>query len=800
MAVPGFIFGGNTGINSPEELARARMLAEALRGPQAPAKTVGEGLAVLGQAIRGRREMNAVNQASTAGQASAQSAIARALGGAGSFPPAPAPGGAPVAPVSSGAPVAQSPGGDAIRAKLIERGLPEHVADAFVMNFQDESGLNPGINEQNPTVPGSRGGFGLYQLTGPRRREYEKFAADRGVDPADTDAQLDFLMKEGQGSEKAAFDAILAAPDTGSAAAAIVNKFLRPAESHRASRAARYLRAGGGPVQTASNDPTSGIAQALAGTPQPAPAQQAITAALGVPFDPSQPHDAAAAARAKAGATQMGVPYQAPPSPIASALNGPPQGPVPGTPAAVTPAGQRVVQQMVNPQPIGGQFQGIEPSLRPFNQGERRPNPDGSYSTEISTTQQQPDGQFVNVPSLWMGKQGSVQFNPGDERGIMSEAQRFEAQNGQTFPRFPNVQAAEQAAVAKSAAGGAGAQQVAQAAPDNLPVMAGGSADAIPKGQLPSIQQLVEAAQNPWLNDGQRAMVNMLLKQQMDAQDPANQMGLEKQRLELDALKNPKPKYDFMAGKDGSIFRANETEGSISQVYGGKPDTFRTLTAEEKVKMGLPADGAYQIGADNKISQIGGGGTTVNIDQKTEGAFEKKLAEKQAETFDAMSTEGMNAKAELGVIGELDSLLQGQGGTLTGISGLAAKYGIGGEGMGDLQATQAIINKLIPSQRQPGSGTMSDRDVDMFTRSLPSLWNQPGGNQKILNVMRGLATYKQAQGEIADQILAGEISRQEGRKMLRELPNPLAEFTNPPSAPDANKKRLKFNPATGELE
>ena len=37
----------------------------------------------------------------------------------------------------------------------------EHVADGFVMNFKDESGLNPGINEQNPIVPGSRGGFGL---------------------------------------------------------------------------------------------------------------------------------------------------------------------------------------------------------------------------------------------------------------------------------------------------------------------------------------------------------------------------------------------------------------------------------------------------------------------------------------------------------------------------------------------------------------------------------------------------------------------------------------------------------------
>jgi hypothetical protein len=139
----------------------------------------------------------------------------------------------------------------AIRAGLIERGLPEHIADGFIMNFEDESGLNPGINEQNPIVPGSRGGFGLYQLTGPRRTAYEAFAADRGVDPADIDAQLDWLMYELQGPEAAAAQEIFAAQDAGSAGAAIVNRFLRPAEQHRTSRAAKYT--GGAPASSGGN-------------------------------------------------------------------------------------------------------------------------------------------------------------------------------------------------------------------------------------------------------------------------------------------------------------------------------------------------------------------------------------------------------------------------------------------------------------------------------------------------------------------------------------------------------------------
>ena len=127
-----------------------------------------------------------------------------------------------------------------IRTGLIERGLPPHVADGFLMNFQDESGLDPGINEREPLVPGSRGGFGLYQLTGPRRVAYEQYAQERGVDVADPNAQLDFLMTELAGPEKRAAQSIMAAPDASSAAIAIARDFLRPAPENLERRVARY--------------------------------------------------------------------------------------------------------------------------------------------------------------------------------------------------------------------------------------------------------------------------------------------------------------------------------------------------------------------------------------------------------------------------------------------------------------------------------------------------------------------------------------------------------------------------------
>lgn len=123
---------------------------------------------------------------------------------------------------------------------LMRRGYPAHVAQGFVMNMMDESGLRPGINEAAPIVPGSRGGFGLYQLTGPRRTAYEQFAFQRGVDPADANAQLDFLDYEMKGPESRAAKSILSTRNPQEAAVAIARDFLRPASEHLQNRVARY--------------------------------------------------------------------------------------------------------------------------------------------------------------------------------------------------------------------------------------------------------------------------------------------------------------------------------------------------------------------------------------------------------------------------------------------------------------------------------------------------------------------------------------------------------------------------------
>lgn len=249
--LPFFIWGDSGEKLTPEQAEKRRQVAQSLLERATDTRPDAGGWAsVINKGLMGwraGRESRLVDEGIKLAEQENQSLLNRMLNGdmGPAYPEPVAQGASPTSGVATGTEVPSPvaiPSAPEIRQGLIDRGLPPHIADAFILNFQDESGLNPGINEKNPIVPGSRGGFGLYQLTGPRRREYEAFAAQRGVDPADVNAQLDFLMKELHGSEAEAAKSILSAPDTATAAQAIVNNFLRPAPEHRQARAAKYAR------------------------------------------------------------------------------------------------------------------------------------------------------------------------------------------------------------------------------------------------------------------------------------------------------------------------------------------------------------------------------------------------------------------------------------------------------------------------------------------------------------------------------------------------------------------------------
>ena len=77
-------------------------------------------------------------------------------------------------------------------------------AAAIMGNLGHESGGLTKFQEINPTVPGSRGGYGWAQWTGPRRLAFEAYCRRNGLDPKSDKANYGFLFVELKGTEKAA--------------------------------------------------------------------------------------------------------------------------------------------------------------------------------------------------------------------------------------------------------------------------------------------------------------------------------------------------------------------------------------------------------------------------------------------------------------------------------------------------------------------------------------------------------------------------------------------------------------------
>jgi len=98
------------------------------------------------------------------------------------------------------------------------------------------------------------------------------------------------------------------------------------------------------------------------------------------------------------------------------------------------------------------------------------------------------------------------------------------------------------------------------------------------------------------------------------------------------------------------------------------------------------------------------------------------------------------------------------------------------ENLSEIQAAQALINQLVPSQREPGSGPMSDADLELFKQSIPRLINQPEGNKLVLDTMRGIAEYDKKGAEIVNQFREGNITRTEAFNKLGERSNPLQDI------------------------
>lgn len=275
--------------------------------------------------------------------------------------------------------------------------------------------------------------------------------------------------------------------------------------------------------------------------------------------------------------------------------------------------------------------------------------------------------------------------------------------------------------------------------------------------QDPEVMRLMEVFATPGLTPEQRQVV---------------QMRLETRMAQL------QPKAPEIREVDGRLVAVQGTD--VREIYApAQEQGARPLTMAERAQWGIPADDnrPYAIEPGKKPELIGGTGVTVQNNMGG-NAFDSEFAKLDAKSLATINDAGAAATRNIGVIDRLDALLaatpQGAEG---GFVSIAGRLGINlGDATSDVQAAEAIINTLVPRQREPGSGPMSDRDVQLFKESLPRIINQPGGNQKIIATMRAIAEYDAAGAQIVQELRSGVIDRATAFSKLQSRPNPLADL------------------------
>ncbi|RWE26637.1 MAG: hypothetical protein EOS41_05760 [Mesorhizobium sp.] len=286
----GFIFGPGQEYQTPEDLAKARAVAEALLNQQPIAHNVGEGLAVLGQAIRGRRNLNQIIKAQGDMRAGGDSVFSALFGGdSPASAAAPSGGGAsPVASALGGGSMGSAPDlsgndiyngfMDTVKTKITN---PNGLA-AVAATANAESRFNPKNAFgawSDPSESGQAGtAGGIMSWRGPRLEAMRTFAGSNGGDANSPSPQLQaqYFLQE----DPALVDALNAAKSPEEAQQLMNNawKFAgynRPGgEAARRismanSFASRFSGSDAGPVQVASLEPGAGVSAALNKRPLP---------------------------------------------------------------------------------------------------------------------------------------------------------------------------------------------------------------------------------------------------------------------------------------------------------------------------------------------------------------------------------------------------------------------------------------------------------------------------------------------------------------------------------------------------
>lgn len=302
--------------------------------------------------------------------------------------------------------------------------------------------------------------------------------------------------------------------------------------------------------------------------------------------------------------------------------------------------------------------------------------------------------------------------------------------------------------------------QVAQADdPAAIPVNAQPTQGFAIPGQpaVPTVNPgLAKAMASPYISAGTKQVLGMMLHQQMEAaqkaNDPLRQIQIQEGQAKLEALPLER------RGKE----LANQKLERELLGEGAQP-----LTPEERASIGIaPGQAAYKTRSGEIKFGPAGTNITTNVGAEApDGQLRKKLDEQTAKNWGTWQEAGHVSAGQVQDLQMLDELVkvapQGP------ITGRLAEAFPGVSSAGD--AFNAIVKRVAPTMRAPGSGSTSDVEYDGMLRSLPALRNKPEANIAISEMMKAKSAVNIERADIISQYSQNQISRNDAEKRLGEI-------------------------------
>ena len=225
---------------------------------------------------------------------------------------------------------------------------------------------------------------------------------------------------------------------------------------------------------------------------------------------------------------------------------------------------------------------------------------------------------------------------------------------------------------------GAGAQP--SAAPAQPPVAAPAGGGAVPppqpgqtmaqapQGGQGRINQLLQAAANPWLSDGQRGVVEFMLKQELAKADPATQLEIQKTLVEIEKLKADTAKAQRPDTSTVGNRVVNSQTGEV--IYDGPQSPTTDMQNYDAYAADERAAGREPLGRlefEQTLKKAGAASTNVTVNGESLTPGRKKADEIFAEQYVDWVARGGYADVEKQIV-QLEEAVSRLG-TESGLSG-----------------------------------------------------------------------------------------------------------------------------------